>query len=323
MSPRRYTLGRRALTAEETRRRIVEATYQLHDEKGIAATSLRDIARRAALSDAEVLLIGQAGNSAVSYTGSGNLWPRAKRLQAARVWAELRGGRHGVIEAATERLFKPALRPAWWGLKQVLKRAPAAPAWSSYSLINPGLERDVGLASAMRAAGHDPTFTRVTPAAVAAFRMTQLGGVENGASVWNELGRSNGFNVCDPTRDRKLIELCWRLPDELFWAQGRRRGLVRVAMRELLPAQVLYSDQRGQQAADLRQRLQACRPELLSEIERLARHPIVSEWIDTERFEECAKLVVAPNGEELSNAFHWPQHVMRTLAAAEFISRHS
>lgn len=45
--PRRYTLGRRAGTAEETKRRIVEATYQLHGEKGIAATSLRDIARRA------------------------------------------------------------------------------------------------------------------------------------------------------------------------------------------------------------------------------------------------------------------------------------
>ncbi len=47
MAPRKYTLGRRAGTAEETRRRIVEATYHLHGAKGIAATSLRDIAQRA------------------------------------------------------------------------------------------------------------------------------------------------------------------------------------------------------------------------------------------------------------------------------------
>lgn len=284
---------------------------------------LLDIARQAASSESEMFLVGQAGNSAVSYAGSGNLWPRVWRLQPARVWSELRGGHFGVIQAATERLLKPALRPAWWGLKRALKNAPAEPAWRGYSLINPRLERDVGLAPAMRAAGHDPTFTRTTPAAVVAFRLTLLGGVENGASVWNELGRSHGFNVCDPTRDRKLIELCWRLPDELFWAQGKRRGLVRVAMRDLLPAQVLDSNQRGQQAADLRQRLQACRPEMLSEVERLALHPVVREWIDTERFRECAKQVVAPNSGEPSDALHWPQHFMRTFAAAEFVSRHA
>ncbi len=40
-------MNRRAESAEETRRRIVEATHALHDEKGIAATSYRDIAARA------------------------------------------------------------------------------------------------------------------------------------------------------------------------------------------------------------------------------------------------------------------------------------
>ena len=284
---------------------------------------LLDIARQAASGDAETLLIGQAGNSAVSYQGNGSLWPRAGRLQAARIWSELRGGSVGVTQAATERLLKPALRPAWLGLKQVLKRAPAERAWHGYSLIHPGLERDVGLASAMRAADHDPTFTRMTPAAVVAFRLTLLGGVDNGASVWNELGRSHGFDVCDPTRDRRLIELCWRLPDELFWAQGRRRGLVRVAMRDLLPAQVLDSSHRGQQSADLRQRLLSCKSELLSEVERLAHHPIVGEWIDAERFKACAKQVLAPKGVDPSPAFLWPQHLLRTLAAAEFLSRHA
>jgi AcrR family transcriptional regulator len=47
MSPRQYRMGRRAESADQTRRRIVEATIQLHGEKGIAATTLRDIARRA------------------------------------------------------------------------------------------------------------------------------------------------------------------------------------------------------------------------------------------------------------------------------------
>jgi len=47
---RAYRLGRRAETADETRRRIVEATSQLHNERGIADTSMKDIAGRAGVS---------------------------------------------------------------------------------------------------------------------------------------------------------------------------------------------------------------------------------------------------------------------------------
>ena len=47
---RPYRLGRRAETAEETRRRLVEATFQLHSEQGIAETSMKDIAARAGVS---------------------------------------------------------------------------------------------------------------------------------------------------------------------------------------------------------------------------------------------------------------------------------
>ena len=45
--PRKYDLGRRAAAAEDTRRRIVDATVALHAEQGILATSYKDVARRA------------------------------------------------------------------------------------------------------------------------------------------------------------------------------------------------------------------------------------------------------------------------------------
>ena len=47
---RTYHLGRRAETAAETRQRLVEATFALHTQRGISATSLRDIAERAGVS---------------------------------------------------------------------------------------------------------------------------------------------------------------------------------------------------------------------------------------------------------------------------------
>src|SRR5882724_8171280 len=47
MKRRSYRLKRRADSAEETRRRLVEATFALHSEQGIAATTMKQIAERA------------------------------------------------------------------------------------------------------------------------------------------------------------------------------------------------------------------------------------------------------------------------------------
>ena len=47
MTRRPYELKRRAESAEETRRRLVDATFALHSEQGIAATSMKQIAERA------------------------------------------------------------------------------------------------------------------------------------------------------------------------------------------------------------------------------------------------------------------------------------
>jgi AcrR family transcriptional regulator len=50
LSPRKYTMDKRKAAAEQTRRRILEATLALHSEKGIFGTSWQDIARRADVS---------------------------------------------------------------------------------------------------------------------------------------------------------------------------------------------------------------------------------------------------------------------------------
>jgi AcrR family transcriptional regulator len=47
MSPRKYDMSKRASAAAATRRRIIDATRELHTEQGIAATSWDQIAARA------------------------------------------------------------------------------------------------------------------------------------------------------------------------------------------------------------------------------------------------------------------------------------
>ncbi|MGF1626412.1 MAG: TetR/AcrR family transcriptional regulator [Alphaproteobacteria bacterium] len=50
MATRSYRLGRRGEAAEETRRRIVDATFSLHNEQGVVATTMKQIAERAGVS---------------------------------------------------------------------------------------------------------------------------------------------------------------------------------------------------------------------------------------------------------------------------------
>jgi len=50
MSRRPYTMRKRAQSAARTRQRLVEATFQLHTEQGIAATTMQQIAERADVS---------------------------------------------------------------------------------------------------------------------------------------------------------------------------------------------------------------------------------------------------------------------------------
>lgn len=50
MAPRRYRMTARRTAAEDTKRRILEATLELHTEKGIFGTSWQDIAARADVS---------------------------------------------------------------------------------------------------------------------------------------------------------------------------------------------------------------------------------------------------------------------------------
>jgi AcrR family transcriptional regulator len=47
MAARKYEKNKRAAAMEETRQKIIEATFSLHGEKGIMATGIKDIATRA------------------------------------------------------------------------------------------------------------------------------------------------------------------------------------------------------------------------------------------------------------------------------------
>jgi len=283
-----------------------------------------DIVEQAAAGGASVVLSGEGGNSAVSYTGRGSLWPRLGALQWSRVASELRAEFGGWPVGLRNRVLKPALRPAWHALKRWradLMAPSGQPGWLALGPINPQWAAELKLLQTMHAAGHDPALRQFTPGRVRKWRVGLLGGADNTFAIGHALGLAQGLEWRDPTKDRRLVELCWQLPDELFWAHGLQRGLVRAGMQGRLPAEVLDSHKKGLQSSDLRERLASNPGELVAAVDGVASHPLVRAWFDVDRMQRSAAWAVNGATAQDANGVA-PEHLMRALAAAVFITRH-
>ena len=67
--PRNYALGKRAIQTADTRRRIIDAALALYREKGVSATTMQDVARRADVAPGTVANhFGSAGALATEAT---------------------------------------------------------------------------------------------------------------------------------------------------------------------------------------------------------------------------------------------------------------
>lgn len=258
----------------------IEHMVDLHDRPGHATSNqywIQDILRQASGRGARVLLTGQGGNATVSWAGSAPLWPDLRSGRLDDLIDVLRGPKWPLMK---EQFIKPALRPLRNSLGRI-RRSRKNP-WASYSAIHPRLAEETDLYARMRQAGHDPALIPPTGPRhprIAHFRLGRLASASLG-STWMDLGTAYGLDVRDPTRDRRLIEFCWRTPNRFFWAQGVQRGLIRKGMVGDLPDAVLHSRQKGLQAADIGHRTLLEREAILCALERIERHPLARAWLD-------------------------------------------
>ncbi len=281
-----------------------------------------DILQQAHDAGASVLLTGQGGNATVSFAGSGDLRPQLAAMQFGHVVRELWREDAGLRLAIARRLLKPALRPAWHGLKRARARSLQPVSWQDYALLNPALAEDLKLTAAMERAGQDPTFVAVSKQKMALWRLG-LNRWANGPGVhWAQLSLHFQVEARDPTRDQRLVEFCARLPDALFWANGKQRGLIRHTMRKHLPEAVLASTRKGLQSADLRARLLASKAELLHEVDAVSQNAQVRAWLDVPRLQRSALAAVA-GGSPTAGDHVSAGHLLRALMAAMFIVRHT
>lgn len=261
----------------------IEAMLAITGLPGHAAANqywIFDILQRARADGVQVMLTGQGGNATVSWAGVGNLWPALWAVDAAALLAAFRESEVGILRTLKHQILKPLLGPARNGLRHWRNSGHAQ--WARYSALHPALAAEVELEKRMRAAGHDPGFGSVhTPRHPLheRFRLGRLGSAGLG-SIWMAYGAAHQMDVRDPTRDRRLIEFCWRVPDRIFWAGGLQRGLIRKGLPGCLPDDVLDARRKGLQAADIGHRVLAECDRIKDALDRLEAHPLASAWLD-------------------------------------------
>lgn len=288
-----------------------------------------DILSQARADGVTIMLTGQGGNSTVSYKGDGNLWPVVRANRWRHVARCLNDDRAGWWPALVQRLVKPALRRAgldrWRAGRAQKTLDEAGMPWGTHACIQPGVAHELALVERMRAVRHDPTFRCVAPDWEQRFRLGVLPATAGLGAFWGGLADRFGMTIADPTRARRVVEFCSRLPDETFWAGGLRRGLIRQGLRGRLPDEVLFSARKGRQSADLLARLAAYRDELMDELDAVSAHPCVQAWMDMPRLRASALAALEPprssspgtQADVLS-----PVHMIRHLGLAMFLARH-
>lgn len=268
----------------------------------------------------KVLLTGQGGNATVSYGGHGSLLPDLLAGRLGRVLRSLRDETSGLWPATKRRLLKPLVHAAALRFPPSRQASGATP-WAPYSAINAGFARELGLLERMRHSGFDPSFAAPyqNPAVVRSFR---LGLHSRGAvnSLWMAYAAAYGLDVRDPTMDQRLVEFCWRVPDEIFWARGQQRGLIRQGMARQLPPEVLHNRQRGLQSVDSCERLRRDSRAIEALLDELSGHSLARRCLDLPRMRKI--LAALPASEPTPAQAREAQTVLaRGLGVGQFLLR--
>ncbi|MEC9346683.1 MAG: asparagine synthase-related protein [Pseudomonadota bacterium] len=131
-----------------------------------------------------------------------------------------------------------------------------------------------------------------------------------------------GVDHRDPMADRRLAELCFRIPISQYLRRGQPRSLARRVLADLLPREVLDGRARGQQASDWPLQVRAALPRLRDEIESLSATPAIAPLLDATRFTDLLDRAEHADMAELRRISGPLQNgLLRNIFAARFARR--
>lgn len=242
-----------------------------------------------------VLLTGDQGNLTISWNGSGLLshllrqrqWGRARR--EARALAQ-RGEARAAWRALVGQGILPLLPTSLWLIAQRLRGNAAmvsTSSWRAYSPIHPDFAAAHKVESRARDQGHNVHGR--WPADTRQIRYEVITGVGATSALGTGYRAMFGVETRTPPLDVRLVEFCLALPEDQYLRDGQRRWLIRRAMADRLPPEVLGNRQRGLQAADWFERLSAIRPQIVEELAQFEQSELARRALDLARLRQLVQ----------------------------------
>lgn len=245
--------------------------------------------KRAEAIGARVLLVGNMGNSTLSWSGD---CLTHEQIRSGR-WI---GAVADVIRTARreQRPVGNALRLRLGGaiepgaLRRWRRRRSDARRWpcQQWVALSPDFLADIDYGAHMQSDRHENLdgVTMSGKALRAASLLTE-GQIDQYAYLRGEWR----FEMLDPFLDRKLVEFTLGIPETQYARKGMRRWLARRVLADRLPAELLAQTKRGRQMGEWYHLANLRRDHTVAAVERLAHSPLASRVLDMPRLKKLAE----------------------------------
>ena len=277
--------------------------------------------------DVSVLLTGKSGNYTVSWPGTGLIRSLVGKGRSRQAWREARAQAPAGGLKSTARIFaRGGLVARLPGHVQlaITSRHYDDPLldrqdwWSPLSPINPEFAREQRVAERSRARDCDRWLLRRvdTPAARLRHLMDDVHHVSGINGAYSAL---YGVDIRDPTGDARIAQFCLSLPEAQCSRQGVSRSLIRRAMADRLPPEIVTGARHGIDTADWFERLSDARPVVLEELRLLERNETARAVLDLPRLRGLADTLDAAPSDAYQRLLNYRHVLERGLMAGRFL----
>ncbi len=190
---------------------------------------------------------------------------------------------HSILRTLASGVMPSLPTPIWLNIRRLRHRNNtiyvANPPWLAYSPIHPEFGKIHRVTERAREKGHE-FYGRLRPYTRHLYYRYQL--LFSGLSSQFSAGYEAQFGVDwrDPLGDVRIWEFCLSVPEEQYLRDGINRWLIRRAMKDKLPEEVVWNKKRGLQASDYYDRLYASRQTILDELSVLEKSDLAPSVLD-------------------------------------------
>jgi len=255
-----------------------------------------DILEAARLNGIEVLLNGEQGNYTVSYKG--NLSQYFRTL---------------LTETTNRNLFKELfswkkeMQISW---KHIFHKILLQPLMDSLSYIEIANKKTINLGhiksnylNSNAILENNSNYHSVTPH----LKDVNKSAHDNRRAIFTNFLRNNSFGTTSliysyygiearcPVMDKRLIEYCFGIPNNQYIGNGNSKSILKRAMHNKLPPQILYNKGRGVQSANAISKIKQEKGYILKILEKFRKSDIANYWVNVDQLKIALNKITDPS----------------------------